>query len=110
MVESTGGNLTVNSSTAATLVFPRKSPNLTYSRSRLLYLRRMSTKQVSSCCFSQLKELNIFRIRGKSGGSHSRESSVKTCPPSPTGNRLNFCLLNSRSINNKSLQIKDYIV
>ena len=107
-------------------------PKLTYSRSDLLQLRRKS-QSIYSCsdfCSPVLKELNIFRYRSKRAGKRSRSchstplmtglhhtsqtpKNIKTTsqtPTDPVGNGLKFCLLNARSINNKSLQIKDYIV
>jgi len=62
-----------------------------------------------------LKDLNIFRYRGKRAGrrhnSSLRDTSV-LCKTIATNNSdfLRFCLLNSRSLNNKSLYVKDYIV
>ena len=92
---------------------------LTYTCSELFNLRSSSSclNYISPHLFSNLKDLGIFRYRGKRGGfgnvntSHqiSRHNSYFTSPSSPS-KFLKFRVFNARSINNKSLQIKDYVV
>ena len=119
---SVRSDLTVENSNS-TLINPvlrRCFPSLTYSRTELFALRHQSkeSSSLSSSCFSLLKDLKIFRFRGKRGGSRSQKPSI-SLSTAPSCHRvihnnpedlLSFCLLNSRSINNKSLLIKDYVV
>ena len=104
--------------------FNCRLPAITYSRSKLFELSRKTKATSSTCDYSILKELNIFRYRGKRSGqqrkrvenipavSPDRTSSMnlKLTTQSSINNNLTFSLLNARSINNKSLLIKDYVV
>ena len=55
-----------------------RPPNVTYSSYELFDIRRQSKMCAPcslNCCFSKLKQFNIFRFRGKRGGCHTRMSS-----------------------------------
>jgi len=94
------------------------SSRIVYSFTDLFKIRNCSFISTPNCC-SLLKELNIFRFRGKRGGRSRRcEKFVKPVNPSNpelnsspiVNNFVRFCLLNTRSLNNKSLQVNDYII
>ncbi|KXJ18376.1 RNA-directed DNA polymerase from mobile element jockey [Exaiptasia diaphana] len=94
----------------------RRIPEITYSSADLYKFHRQSTIKTPNCC-SLLKELNIFRFRGKRAGRRfRRNSSLVNKTPSETASIpsskdfIRFCLLNTRSLNKKTLRVKDYIV
>jgi exonuclease III len=95
------------------------SHRIVYTRSELFTLRKYSSMDVSNnVCFSTIKSLGIFRYRSKRGGKCKLHNESKHDPPTdlpitcqlPDSKFLHFCLLNARSVNNKPLQIKDYLV
>lgn len=114
-------NLPLNLNSTSTLSPPcNLSPTLlskiTYSSADLYKIRCHSSISTPDCC-PRLKELNIFRYRGKRGGRPRSLSlsvnNVNNRSPKPSTNVKNlihFCLLNARSLNNKSLAVNDYIV
>lgn len=73
----------------------------------------------SSCSFDVLKDLGIYRPRGKRSGRLSSHRSSSPCPSnsflsasinnSRTDSGLHVCLLNCRSINNKSCVVNDFV-
>ena len=113
---------------------------LYYSRNQLLDLRRSSIFEGQSTLFTTLKECGIFRYRGTRGGRRkiptivsnrfarahcssptqrnvnlANLTAILQTPFTPSGspNRFkptDFCLINARSINNKSFFIKDFVV
>ena len=97
------------------------SPSLiTYSRNELFSYRKCASNNNLSSTFAVLKDLKIFRYRGNRGGrwksssvdrcASLNSSSSAKCGNPPADNFLNFCLLNTRSINNKSLHLKDLTI
>ena len=123
-----------------TMLIPENTRTLLYySRNQLLDLRRSSVFEGQSTLFTTLKECEIFCYRGTRGRrkiptivsnclarahcssptqrnvSLANLTVISQTPFTPSGspNRFkptDFCLINARSINNKSFFIKNFVV
>ena len=76
---------------------------------------RAGKSMKQSCGFHRISPLWKVRkpsiVKFTAGANLNNLVTIKRHPLSSTSaNSLNFCLLNARSINNKTLQIKDYVV
>ena len=113
-----------------------RAPILTYSRQQLMNLRRQHCFP-SSTAITLLKQCGIFKFRGRRGGQYRRIqrhyanfsvcsrtlihravnpdnlAPIKKAPSqasTPTSRFINFCLLNTRSVKNKIMKVRDFVV
>ena len=105
-----------------------RAPILTYSRQQLMDLRRQHCFP-SSTAITLLKQCGIFKFRGQRGGRYRRTqrhyANFSVCPRplfhravnpgnlapiTPISRFINFCLLNTRSVKNKIIKVKDFVV
>ena len=113
-----------------------RAPILTYSRQQLMDLRRQRCFP-SSTAITLLKQCGIFKFRRQRGGRYRRTqrhyANFSVCPrplfhravnpgnlvpikkapsqaPTPISRFINFCPLNTRSVKNKIIKVKDFVV